>query len=310
MYNPTKPIKETVLILIKSTWKSPYITIKENTYSIIKRRNNFLEVDHTDGIGTKGWYHWEKKSFKNAVLDSLAMNLNDLALVRAVPFKLQNHIVLPKDDDEAVLAIVSALVKECKKRKIAITGGETSIEDTSTALDIGITMSGFIKKEEKNQFHEGDIVIGIPSSGLHSNGISKVRELFGDEIRKEFITPTTIYLDDILLAANKYPIHGMMHITGGAFTKLKDLLHRLDIIIEKDHAIQPQKIFYEIHEEGVSDEEMYKTFNCGIGFVVSTPPKYAEKVMKIVKGKVIGKIIPGTGKIRIESKFSSRTVIY
>ncbi|MDP2685380.1 MAG: AIR synthase-related protein [bacterium] len=310
MYDSTKPTKKKVLQLIKSTWKTPYLSIKENTYSIFKKKFNYYEVDHTDGIGTKGIYHWQKRTFKNAVLDALAMNLNDLAIVRAVPYKLQNHIVLPKDDNEAVLEIISALVKECKKYKIAITGGETSIHDTSDGLDIGITCSGFIKKPAKNKFRRNDVLIGLASSGLHSNGITKVREVFKDQFRNEFIEPTRIYLNDILEIADKYPVGGMMHITGGGFTKLKDLLDGTDAIITRGHTLAPQKIFFELYNSGISDGEMYKTFNCGIGFVLSIPKSKVSAVLKEINGQVIGEIITGTGKVKIQSKFSNKEVTY
>ena len=127
MYNPTKPYKSQILAEIKKTWRTPYVDIRADVYPIVKNKFSLPEVDHTDGIGTKGIYHWQKRTFRNAVLDALAMNLNDLALVRAVPYKLSNHIFMPKDDNIAILAIVRALSQECQKRKIAITGGETSV---------------------------------------------------------------------------------------------------------------------------------------------------------------------------------------
>jgi len=104
MYDPTKPYKKQIFELIEKTWDNPYVTIKKGIYPILKKKFNWPEVDHSDGIGTKGLYHWQKRTFKNAVLDGLAMNLNDLALMRAIPYKLQNHIIIPEDDNEAILA--------------------------------------------------------------------------------------------------------------------------------------------------------------------------------------------------------------
>lgn len=114
------------------------------------------------------------------------MNLNDLELVRAIPYKLQNHIIIPKDDKEAILEIIEAIVGECKQRNIAITGGETSIHDNTDGLDISMTVSGFIKDYKPNKFEIGNILIGIKSNGLHSSGFTKVREVFGKEDRSEF----------------------------------------------------------------------------------------------------------------------------
>src|SRR3989344_797192 len=124
MYNPTKPYKYKILKLIESTWDTPYVKVEKGLYPVIKKKFSALEISHTDGIGTKGSYHWKKRTFKNAVLDALAMNLNDLAMVGAIPYAIQNHIVLPKDDHEAILAIVKRLLAECRQRNIAMTGGE------------------------------------------------------------------------------------------------------------------------------------------------------------------------------------------
>jgi hypothetical protein len=81
MYNPTKPYKYKILSLIESTWSSPYVKVKKGLYPVFERKILVPEVQHTDGIGTKGFYHWRKKNFRSAVLDALAMNLNDLAMV-------------------------------------------------------------------------------------------------------------------------------------------------------------------------------------------------------------------------------------
>jgi phosphoribosylaminoimidazole (AIR) synthetase len=159
MYDPTKPYKKDILELIKQTWETPYVSVEEpmeGVYPIIKKKFSYLEVDHTDGIGTKGVYHWHQKTFRNAALDALAMNLNDLALMRAIPYKLQNHILIPEDDKEAILEIVASLTEECKKRNIAITGGETSIHNNIDGLEISISISGFIKNYKPNRFEIGE----------------------------------------------------------------------------------------------------------------------------------------------------------
>ena len=92
MYDPEKPYKKQILELIQKTWDTPYVSIKNN---VIKKKISYPDIDHTDGIGTKGIFHWQKQTFNNAVLDVMAMNLNDLALMRARPYKLSNHITVP-----------------------------------------------------------------------------------------------------------------------------------------------------------------------------------------------------------------------
>jgi len=301
-YNPTKPYKNQIRKLISSTWSTPYVRVKSGIYPVIDRKKTGLEVDHTDGIGTKGFYHWRARSFKEAVVDALAMNLNDLALVRAVPYKIQNHLTLPKDDHEAILKIIRALVMECKKMQIAMTGGETSIHDNSDSLDISITMTGIVKESLPNKMRAGEVLIGLKSSGLHSNGFTLLRTILGLRVRPEVIKPTSIYLGKILELNKKVKIGGMMHITGGGFTKLKDILDDADVII--DAPIRPQPIFYELSKKGIKDKDMYKTFNCGTGFVLSVRPASVETALKITNGKAIGRVVPGNGQVKIASAFT------
>jgi len=311
MYDPTKPYKKQIFEFISQTWTSPYVSVKKDIYPIITKKFDFPEVDHSDGIGSKGIYHWQKRTFKAAVLDALAMNLNDLALMRAIPYKLQNHIIIPEDDNEAILEIIKSLSEECRKRTIVITGGETSIQNNIRGMDIGMTVSGIIPEGKANRMKAGDTLIGFKSSGLQSNGFSKVREVFGDEDRIDFTEPTKIYLDKILEIDKKFSINGMMHMTGGAYTKLKDILDKADVEINNSHSLKPQNIFYEIYRHGISDEEMYKTFNCGVGFIISVPDHDAEKIIKIYKDTdIIGKVVTGNGAVKVKSFFSTKEVIY
>ncbi len=309
MYSTTKQYKYKILELIESTWATPYVKIERGLYPIIKKKFSCLEVQHTDGIGTKGIYHWQKRTFHNAVIDALAMNLNDLAMVGATPYALQNHIVLPKDDHGAILKIVNYLAYECKKRKIAMTGGETSIHSDAKGMDISITVSGILFKKFRNQCKVGDILVGVRSSGLHSNGITKVRELFGKEYRKECTLPTQIYLDEILSLLTQHTIHGMMHITGGAFTKLKDILKHADALIVHPKKLAPQKIFQQLYAKGLSSTTMYSTFNCGIGFVLSVPKQEAHTIISHIRGsEIIGGVIKGSGKVHITSAFDKKII--
>ena len=114
MYDPSKPYKRKILELIKSTWKTPYVKVFSGIYPVLHKKFSAYEIQHTDGLGTKGRFHWKKRSFRNAVLDALAMNLNDLAMAGAMPYALQNHLTLPKDDHKAILEIVKELSKECE----------------------------------------------------------------------------------------------------------------------------------------------------------------------------------------------------
>lgn len=322
MYDPTKPYKEQVIKLVKRTWDTSYVNAAN--WRVTKYFTSNTEYHHTDGIGTKGIYHWQKRSFKNAVLDALAMNLNDLALERATPYALIDHLIMPEEDVQAIYEIMENLSKECKKRSIAITGGETAIHNNMEGMEISITMLGFLINPPKaNRFREGDLLIGLRSSGPHSNGFTRIRELYGEEFKAEFIHPTHIYLDLILDLCYEFKVYGMAHITGGAFTKIKELLSRnANVKIFKSHILNPQHIFYEIYSKILAcknsvqaDEEMYKTFNCGVGFIFGIREEYAEKCLGYIRensdfsADVIGKVGLGTGNVIIESMFSNNTII-
>jgi phosphoribosylformylglycinamidine cyclo-ligase len=309
MYDPTKPYKKEILKLIQKTWKTPFISVRNQ---LVKKKFSFPEYCHTDGIGTKGIYHWKKRTFKNAVLDALAMNLNDLLMMNARPYAILNHLFLPREDKKTILEIISHLSQECKKRKIAILGGETAIHNDMEGMELSITMLGFVEKLRENKFQVGDVLIGIESNGLHSNGFTKVREIFGKNFKKEFIVPTFIYFDEIFPLIKKFEIHGIVHITGGAFTKLKDLLNNANAYLKRNQRLKPQPIFYEIRKRGVSEVQMYKIFNCGIGLILSVNPKEANNILskiKNFKADMIGEIIPGTGKLIIKSAFSNKKII-
>ena len=241
------------------------------------------------------------------MLDALAMNLNDLALVRAVPYKLSNHITVPVEDVR-VFKVIQAMVEECKKRRIAMVGGENSFHNTTDGLDISMTVSGFVKKPEPNLCKIGDVLIGLKSSGLHSNGITTVRKVFKKQIRPEFTVPTKIYLDEVLTVCNKHQVNGMMHITGGAFTKLKDILKGADADIRHPRKLRPQKIFFDLRKK-IPNMQMYSTFNCGIGFVLSVPKSEVRQILRLLPASaVIGRVVKGKGRGRIISGFDQKEI--
>ena len=147
---------------------------------------------------------------------------------------------------------------------------------------------------------------------MQCNGFTRVRGIFGEEFRPEFVEPTLIYYDSILELIQSMNINGMMNITGGAFTKLESVLGGNDIEINSD-LMKPQEIFFELYKRGVSDGEMYETFNCGVGFVLSVPENPERTIdflgLKGLDSGLIGKVVRGNGKIKIQSAFSGRELV-
>jgi len=313
IYDTTKPSNQIIAEQIRRTWYNRWLDIVDGPYPCFKHKVQLQawEVDHTDGIGTKGAMHWHHRTFRNAVLDALAMNLNDLAMVRARPFKIQNHIILPNEDMDAITSIMTALADECVSREICITGGETSFHDNIDGMDLSITMSGLIHQRYTNLFNDKTILIGLASSGLHSNGFTHVRDSLTHSkisFNPVWLTPTRIYdLPDWPFA-----IDGIQHITGGGFTKLKSKMKNVDVIIHRNHGLKPQSEFYELYKtfEVDRDKNMYKTFNCGIGMILAVQHTDVTRVLAQVGGEVIGEVRQGNGKIAIESMFSKEVVIY
>jgi len=324
VYNSTKPFTEKILKIIQKTWpKNGPFRIERVKNQVIIRKNpknwkDYLEVDKTDGIGTKGSLHWKMKTFSFAAQDAFAMNANDLIRIGAEPYRLQNHIMLQEENEKAILSIIKSLAKLCKKYKVAITGGETAILNTVNGMEIGITMIGLVKKSEiiRPNVKAGDKLIGLASSGIHSNGLTFARKILHDS--EELTKPTEIYLEGIkdILKNHRKDICGMVHVTGGAFTKLKDISNKkVDIKIVRNHKLNPQSVFFSLKEKGkLSDGQMYKTFNNGIGFIIAVNKNAAENVLNIIKrhhkSDIIGYAEKGNGKIKIESQFSNKTVFF
>jgi phosphoribosylformylglycinamidine cyclo-ligase len=297
MYDTRKPHTGKVLEMIKQTWDTPYCKVEDRfMYPAIKLKGDYWMMDHTDGIGTKGHYHWELRTFRNAALDALAMNLNDLAMCFANPIKLQNHIFLPEDDNDAIFEIIDTLVEECRHRGIAMTGGETSIHNNMNGMDISMTVTGIFRGGRVNKYMSGDVLVGLKSSGLHSNGFTKVHQVLEPitGIVPEFVVPTRIY--EIQKIHNS--VNMVNHITGGAYTKLLPYAKDVDLHFDFD----APKIFHDLAEH-CSSEEMYKTFNCGYGFVLSVPPDKVKYVINETGGCIIGHVEEGSGKIVIKSAF-------
>lgn len=309
MYDTTKPYIERIEAIIRSTWDTKYLRVDATGI----QKKEFWQVDfhHTDGIGTKGADHWRDRTFHAAVQDALAMNLNDFCLARAIPTAICDHIFLPKDDHEAILEIISFLAAECRMRDIAITAGETAIHDNLNGLEISITMSGFKRSLKSNQFREGDILIGIASSGPHASGFTKIHELFNDAMPRVLTTPTLVYFDHINEIDHGIGIHGMTHITGGGFTKIKRFLGACDAHIGRHHHLGPHVIFWDLLAKGVLEKELYQTFNCGIGFIIGVDRSVVDACVSLLRPQfnvaVIGNVTSGTGNVHIASKFSRRT---
>jgi phosphoribosylformylglycinamidine cyclo-ligase len=260
---------------------------------------------HTDGVGTKTLVAQQMTRFDTIGIDCIAMNVNDIICTGAVPFAFVDYIGLKKINDELVKKIVKGLVEGAKLANTAIIGGETAIipellaGDNDEMFDLAGTAIGIISKKNLilgNNIKTEDIILGVESSGLHSNGytlarkvlskysIDKIPEFLTQSVGEELLIPTKVYVQPImeLIKDRKITIHGLAHITGGSFTKLKRLNNKVRYNLS--NLLPPFGIFKQIQKDGNIDiKEMYRTFNMGIGFCIILPKPYVDKTISIME---------------------------
>jgi len=261
-------------------------------------------VIHTDGVGTKLLVAQEMDKYDTIGIDAIAMSVNDIICVGAEPLVGVDYLALAKEDDELVNEIMKGLAKGAEEGGCAIIGGETAIvpdiiKGGKRPFDLAFTVVGRVKKKIiGEEVVKGDVIVGLESSGIHSNGYTLARSILDvEKWGKQMLEPTRIYVAPVLEMMSVCDIHGIAHITGGAFRKIPRLNANVGYKIEKLPELQP--IFKEMMKE-VSFEEMCKTFNMGIGMVIVLPEDRAETVINIakkheVKASIIGKVVEKKG---------------
>ncbi|EGT5619040.1 phosphoribosylformylglycinamidine cyclo-ligase [Clostridium perfringens] len=253
-------------------------------------------VSGTDGVGTKLDIACKKRKFDTVGIDCVAMCVNDILCHGAKPLFFLDYIACGKLEAEVSSDLVKGVAEGCIKSQCSLIGGETA-EMPGMYKDGDYDIAGFavgIVDKDKiingKDIKSGDKLIGIASSGVHSNGYSLIRKVFknldedfnGKAIWEELLTPTKIYVKPVLSLLEKFNIKGMAHVTGGGFYEnLPRMLSKegFSIVINKNSYEIPE-IFKKLMELGVQEEEMYNTFNMGIGFVLCVEEDEVEEVLK------------------------------
>ena len=278
----------------------------------------------TDGVGTKIEIANLLKKFDTIGIDLVAMSVNDLIVQGATPLFFLDYISINKINLPKLKSIIKGIVKGCNISGCDLVGGETA-EMPGTyeknKFDIAGFAVGLVEQKKilnKNDIKENNLILAIPSSGLHSNGYSLVRNIIKKKnitinknifLKKELLKPTKIYVKEILNLINKKLINSCANITGGG---LPDNIKRVipnnlcaEIDLEK---IKPLKIFKWLKKNNVNDYEMLKTFNCGVGFCLIIDPRNLKKINKYFskdyKPYVIGKISKNSKKIKLNGKIN------
>ena len=278
----------------------------------------------TDGVGTKIEIANALNKYDTIGIDLVAMSVNDLIVQGAKPLLFLDYISINKIDLKKLKSIIKGIVNGCKQSECELVGGETA-EMPGTyekgKFDIAGFAVGVVGKNKilsKNKIKNNDLVLAIPSSGLHSNGYSLVRYVLNKKkinikknsfLRTELLRPTKIYVKEVLKLNDKNLINGCANITGGG---LADNIKRIipeNLVAEIDLTkINASKIFRWLKKNNISDKEMLKTFNCGVGFCLIISPKNLDKIKKYFtkefKPYLIGKISKGKDKVKLNGSIN------
>ncbi len=292
--------------------------------SIPKTFKNPRIVACTDGVGTKIEIANTLNKYNTIGIDLVAMSVNDLIVQGAKPLLFLDYISINKIDLKKLKSIIKGIVKGCKISECELVGGETA-EMPGTyekgKFDIAGFAVGVVDKKRvlaKKNIKKNNLVVAIPSSGIHSNGFSLVRYILNKKkinfrknkfLKEELLKPTKIYVKEVLNLINKRLINGCSNITGGGLgNNIKRIIPKglmADIDLSK---VKTKKIFNWLKHNNIEDKEMLKTFNCGIGFCLILNPKNLKKIKKFFTKKykpyVIGKIISGKNKVKFNEKIN------
>ena len=276
----------------------------------------------TDGVGTKVEIANTLNKFDTIGIDLVAMSVNDLIVQGAKPLLFLDYISINKIDLKKLKSILKGIVKGCKISNCELVGGETA-EMPGTYAKGKFDIAGFAvgivdgnKILDKKNIKKNDLILAVPSNGIHSNGYSLVRYVLKKNninfknnkfLKKELIKPTKIYVNEILNLIKSKLLNSCANITGGG---LEDNIKRVipdgfsaDIDLNKVKTI---KIFKWLKQNNINDKEMLKTFNCGVGFCLIIKPQNLKKINKFFskefKPYVIGKIISGKNKVKLNGK--------
>ncbi|MBF0608871.1 MAG: phosphoribosylformylglycinamidine cyclo-ligase [Magnetococcales bacterium] len=313
--------------MVRRTFRKEVLSDIGAFYSLFRvdltRYNDPVLVSSTDGVGTKLKIAFMLNKHDTIGIDLVAMCANDILTAGAEPLFFLDYLAVGRLDKAVAVDILRGITEGCLQAGCSLVGGETA-EMPGFYAENEYDISGFVvgilnrgDAVDPNDIQAGDSVIGLASTGLHSNGYSLVRRLFldinkldvnvhmptlGKTLGEELLTPTKIYVKTILNARETLKIKAMAHITGGGLTG------NLPRILPKGHGIRIRlsswdvpPIFQLVQKMGnVDDQEMFKTFNMGIGYVLITHREDAQRALEVLsqsgqQANIIGEVIKGSG---------------
>lgn len=317
--------------LVKTTFRKEVLTEIGLFAGLFKLDlRNYKEpvlVSGTDGVGTKLKIAFEADKHDTVGIDLVAMCVNDILTVGAEPLFFLDYFATGKLDSEKATEVIKGIVEGCRQAKSALIGGETAELPgfyKENEYDLAGFAVGIVEREEiinGSKIEKGDALIGVASSGIHSNGLSLARKVFfeiakykidshipelGTTLAQELLKPTVIYVDAFFSLKDKVKVKGMAHITGGGIVgNLPRILPTgLSAIVQKD-TLPSLPIFRLIQDIGkVTEEEMFRVFNMGVGYIFVVSRDDVDKTLSLLSSngysaKLIGEVSEGNREVRL-----------
>ncbi len=267
----------------------------------------------TDGVGTKLLIAKELGIWNTVGIDCIAMNVNDTICVNSEPMSFVDYIAIDKPDDRITKEIGIGLQKGAEMSNMEIVGGEIAVlPEMVHGVDLSGTCLGYVEKDKVitgETCKEGDLIVSLRSSGIHSNGLTLARKVLESSnismtdkhkglsktVGMELLTPTEIYVRQVLEITKEHEVHGLIDITGGGLRNILRMKKGLRYVISDP--VEPAPIFKIIQELGeVEDREIYQTLNMSMGFMIIAPQSDAEDIVKrYPNADIIGRVEKGNG---------------
>ena len=297
-------------------------------FEVPKRYREPVLVSGTDGVGTKLKLAFDLNRHGTVGIDLVAMSVNDVLVQGAEPLFFLDYFACGKLDVDTAASVVEGVAKGCEYAGCALIGGETAEmpgmypegEYDLAGFAVGVVVkSKFINGQ---QFVAGDVVLGLPSSGAHSNGYSLVRKIIArsnpdldapfdgsKSLADAIMAPTRIYVKPLLALINALPVKGMAHITGGGITEnVPRVLPEAVKAVITQSSWQRPKLFAWLQREGnVAESEMHRVFNCGIGMVVVVARENVEQALKLLHAA--GEMAVEIGSIEARGEGEAQTIV-
>jgi phosphoribosylformylglycinamidine cyclo-ligase len=268
----------------------------------------------TDGVGTKLLIAKAMNKWDTVGIDCVAMNVNDTICVGAEPISFVDYLAIDTPDPALMEKIGIGLNKGCELANCDLVGGEVAVlPEIMKEIDLSGSCLGMVRKDriiDGSKVAPGDVVVGLPSTGVHSNGLTLARKVLesneveldekfpqlGRSIGLELLTPTEIYVRKVLDIVSKCPVHGMIDVTGGGLRNFLRLRKGISISIDEPMPVPP--VFKVLTDLGsVEASEAYQTFNMGLGFALVCPEEEAKKAVAVYGegAKIVGRVLAGEG---------------